>query len=199
MDFLSLRDSFRPHHEAGLNSSYNIFRWYRAGWGRYTQADPLGIEGDPHPYPYALNNPVRFIDLLGLSVEVCCRPVQFYQGKFRCFIRTDGAGPGSYSLFPDSLIDLVSGLGAFGIPTRDDPSDLNASTPHCRSTPDCGDIRRCIEDVFNQYPKGKYKFSGPKQQHVCCDRRESLRFEGARCGKPQGFARLVIKAAKDLK
>lgn len=25
--------------------SYNIFRWYRAGWGRYTQADPVGIGG----------------------------------------------------------------------------------------------------------------------------------------------------------
>jgi YD repeat-containing protein len=24
---------------------YNIFRWYRAGWGRYTQADPIGIGG----------------------------------------------------------------------------------------------------------------------------------------------------------
>ena len=25
--------------------SYNIFRWYRAGWGRYTQADPVGLNG----------------------------------------------------------------------------------------------------------------------------------------------------------
>src|SRR5436190_5217772 len=24
---------------------YNIFRWYRAGWGRYTQADPIGVLG----------------------------------------------------------------------------------------------------------------------------------------------------------
>ena len=25
--------------------SYNIFRWYRAGWGRYTQVDPIGVGG----------------------------------------------------------------------------------------------------------------------------------------------------------
>jgi RHS repeat-associated protein len=28
--------------------NYNIFRWYRSGWGRYTQSDPIGIRGkDP--------------------------------------------------------------------------------------------------------------------------------------------------------
>lgn len=26
----------------GTEENYNVFRWYRAGWGRYTQADPLG-------------------------------------------------------------------------------------------------------------------------------------------------------------
>jgi len=29
----------------GTEERYNIFRWYRAGWGRYTQQDPLGIGG----------------------------------------------------------------------------------------------------------------------------------------------------------
>lgn len=24
---------------------YNIFRWFRSAWGRYTQADPIGIGG----------------------------------------------------------------------------------------------------------------------------------------------------------
>ncbi|HKO55331.1 MAG TPA: RHS domain-containing protein, partial [Thermoanaerobaculia bacterium] len=30
-----------PGQEAEGERSYNIFRWYRGGWGRYTQADPL--------------------------------------------------------------------------------------------------------------------------------------------------------------
>jgi RHS repeat-associated protein len=31
--------------EAGDEENYNIFRWYRSGWGRYTQADPLAVGG----------------------------------------------------------------------------------------------------------------------------------------------------------
>jgi YD repeat-containing protein len=31
----------------GQEENYNIFRWYRAGWGRYTQADPAGLGKDP--------------------------------------------------------------------------------------------------------------------------------------------------------
>jgi RHS repeat-associated protein len=43
---------------------YNIFRWYRSGWGRYTQADPIGLVG--REYPYASNNPILHTDMLGL-------------------------------------------------------------------------------------------------------------------------------------
>src|ERR1043165_5621909 len=25
----------------GSEENYNVFRWYRAGWGRYTSADPI--------------------------------------------------------------------------------------------------------------------------------------------------------------
>jgi RHS repeat-associated protein len=46
--------------------SYNIFRWYRAGWGRYTQADPLGVAGGINLFGYVENNPASLSDLLGL-------------------------------------------------------------------------------------------------------------------------------------
>jgi RHS repeat-associated protein len=54
----------------------NIFRWYRSGWGRYTQDDPVsrykaGLQGY---FQYALQNPLRFIDPRGLyTVDGSCK------------------------------------------------------------------------------------------------------------------------------
>ncbi|MFV1962889.1 MAG: RHS repeat-associated core domain-containing protein, partial [Acidimicrobiia bacterium] len=55
----------------GLNGAteryYNVHRWYRSRWGRYTQSDPVGLRGGLNLYSYAHQNPFRFIDLLGLT------------------------------------------------------------------------------------------------------------------------------------
>lgn len=50
--------------EEGGEVAYNIFRWYRAGWGRYTQADPLGDD----IFRYAASNPITYSDPRGLYV-----------------------------------------------------------------------------------------------------------------------------------
>ncbi len=49
--------------------TYNIFRWYRSDWSRYTQSDPLDsrIPGLTNGYRYALNNPQRWVDPTGLE------------------------------------------------------------------------------------------------------------------------------------
>jgi RHS repeat-associated protein len=57
-----------------LSVTYNIFRWYRAGWGRYSQADPLATvqarlylnQHHPHEFAYAAANPVVSVDVQGL-------------------------------------------------------------------------------------------------------------------------------------
>jgi RHS repeat-associated protein len=41
--------------------AYNNARWYRPGWGRHTQDDPLDI-GTTSPYTYANANPLSFVD-----------------------------------------------------------------------------------------------------------------------------------------
>lgn len=51
---------------AGEGTYYNVFRWYRSTWGRYTQTDPLGLAGGLDLYAYVEDNPVRFYDPLGL-------------------------------------------------------------------------------------------------------------------------------------
>ncbi|HEX6641193.1 MAG TPA: RHS repeat-associated core domain-containing protein, partial [Thermoanaerobaculia bacterium] len=51
---------------AAGEESYNVFRWYRSGWGRYTQVDPLGIGPDINLFRYAVGNPLTSVDQLGL-------------------------------------------------------------------------------------------------------------------------------------
>jgi RHS repeat-associated protein len=51
--------------ESGL--SYNYYRdGYDPSIGRYTQSDPIGLGGGLNPYAYADNNPVLYVDPLGL-------------------------------------------------------------------------------------------------------------------------------------
>jgi RHS repeat-associated protein len=50
----------------GTDLYYNIFRWYRAGWGRYTQADPISLAGGMNLYRYAGDDPIGYADPLGL-------------------------------------------------------------------------------------------------------------------------------------
>ncbi|HWW61699.1 MAG TPA: RHS repeat-associated core domain-containing protein [Thermoanaerobaculia bacterium] len=59
-----------PGQEASLDGaeSYNIFRWYRAEWGRYTQADPIGLTGGANLFAYVVGNPLYGTDPLGLTM-----------------------------------------------------------------------------------------------------------------------------------
>ena len=52
--------------ENGLH--YNYFRDYDPSLGRYVQSDPIGLLGGLNTYGYVLQNPLYWIDPLGLSV-----------------------------------------------------------------------------------------------------------------------------------
>ena len=51
----------------GPEENYNIFRWYKGGWGRYTQADPIGLTGGSNLFAYADDDPIASDDPLGLA------------------------------------------------------------------------------------------------------------------------------------
>ncbi|EOY1547397.1 RHS repeat-associated core domain-containing protein [Escherichia coli] len=46
---------------------YNWQRYYNPGQGRYITQDPIGLAGGLNPYSYVMNNPVQWIDPLGLA------------------------------------------------------------------------------------------------------------------------------------
>ncbi len=72
--------------ETGLH--YNYFRTYAPGTGRYTQGDPIGLDGGWNRFAYVGGNPLKLTDPRGLDhpgmgpygpywtgVQVCSRPV----------------------------------------------------------------------------------------------------------------------------
>lgn len=157
---------------------YNVFRWYRPRWGRYTQGDPVGIRSGTGPdtnlFSYVLDNPLAYTDPLGLAAEVCCRPVTG-TGSKHCFIRIDGH---TYSLFPESFP-----CGGRGIPKLDADADIHRKPTEncsiCRPKP-CPQIdgthRQCFDYASATYPIADYKCYGPNSNtyaaymaNTCCE------------------------------
>ncbi len=58
----------------GSTLSYNVFRWYRSTWGRYTQADPVGLASDTNLFGYVAERPTTSVDPSGL----CRIDVRFF-------------------------------------------------------------------------------------------------------------------------
>jgi RHS repeat-associated protein len=60
-----------PGHEFDLETGiyHNGFRDYAQSLGRYLESDPIGLSGGPNAYGYAGENPVKFVDPLGLNKQ----------------------------------------------------------------------------------------------------------------------------------
>ncbi len=54
------------YYDGGTGLHYNYFRYYDPSTGRYVTSDPIGLEGGLNTYGYAYQNPIRWIDPLGL-------------------------------------------------------------------------------------------------------------------------------------
>lgn len=64
--------------ETGLH--YNINRYYDPTLDRYITSDPIGVDGGINTYIYALANPIRYVDPLGLWVRRCSRKLGDREG-----------------------------------------------------------------------------------------------------------------------
>ena len=54
------------YYDAETNLHYNHFRYYDPELGRYITSDPIGLKAGTNTYLYALANPIRYTDPLGL-------------------------------------------------------------------------------------------------------------------------------------
>jgi len=96
-----------------------VWRDYDADTGRFTALDPMGAKGgDDDWYGYCVDDPVNRLDVWGLEVQVCKRPVDVDNDFVRnvadhSFIKTDGTEsgmgiPGRDANQGDSMSDLFA-------------------------------------------------------------------------------------------
>ena len=153
------------------SGEYNIFRWYRAGWGRYTQADPAWDGADVRElnhYTYVAANPNWWSDPLGLKIEVCCRPLAGAMGAVltqvlgstHCFVRiTEPPLPVAAGQSAGTLSGSAMPLKPYGqrklIKRFHYPDDQNYQGSNCQTSPDTCERRQCLQNAFRNFPSGR--------------------------------------------
>ncbi len=130
---------------------YNIFRWYRPNWGRYAEADPVGLDADVDLFSYAKGTPVRFVDPYGLDVRVCCRPLdsKVLSGYKHCYLESN-----SNNQRRTFGLHIQDGNGVYRM---NDPSDTGGQCSPWRSDP-CGRLETCARSNSAQYPVERYSY-----------------------------------------
>jgi len=100
------------YHDTEDKLFYNGFRDYDPDTGRYTESDPIGLEGGPNTYSYVGGNPITRIDPWGTD----------WLDRLTCFancverydvlgVGGDIALTGAGGTFPKAWAGLPQGLG----------------------------------------------------------------------------------------
>jgi RHS repeat-associated protein len=157
-------------NDSGAEENYNIFRWYRPGWGRYTQADPVGLAGGINAFSYVNDNPQSFVDPLGLvcAISVWSEDATYdfspsnWTSAFKHtwghrWIEYPGGSAGFWPMVRPS--DPIS-----GVPGRVQSPDPNSKVAHTsfmnsetffQQTPqrcvDCQKATKCVADFARTY------------------------------------------------
>ncbi len=101
-------------YDAAMGLSYNYFRDYEPGTGRFIESDPIGLRGGIATYSYSTSNPFIFSDHLGLANDDYF-PYQ-YDPK-RCFsLQQQILGMRNEMYKKMAELEENSGFGGTGLP-----------------------------------------------------------------------------------
>ena len=106
--------------ESGLH--YNLNRSYSATVGRYTQSDPIDLQGGWNRFGYVGGNPLLFTDPDGLVAA----PLPIVGGGLAVFCRLN---PGACGAGAGALICLTTGICNPPAPEQCTPDDPPCSPP----------------------------------------------------------------------
>lgn len=133
--------------ETGLH--YNYSRDYNPKIGRYIQSDPIGIEGGLNTFSYTLQNPIKYIDNLGLQTPSGCFSSP---GMFATCVNEGlvaGPKPIPVPLPPPSIINCET--DRYGVPIGKDADAL--SDAHANTSEGYGG--NCEPNDFKERSKNK--------------------------------------------
>ena len=95
------------YHDDETTLHYNYFRYYDPQTGRYWQADPIGLRGGVSLYAYVTDNPLGYIDPLGLSRNKPCLKASFGYVPPECRAVWSGSGVNEYERKRETNRELI--------------------------------------------------------------------------------------------
>lgn len=161
------------YYDAETGNHYNYKRDYNPIIGRFTESDPIGIAGGKnHLYAYTRNNPIRFIDPLGLKAGDVCNGITMKRRNIHLsgddkyghwWVEIGGESYGWWPKYPvdttDTLLGVdgeLNGQTSFGGTATRDPhhGDSAEDTFNPKLTSDCktcDDAVKCIKKFAKSY------------------------------------------------